>query len=184
MESGNEYVIQVKGNQKNLLNAIKQTVDENSPRDTDSTNEKNKGRTEQREVNVYTNLDHPIFKEWAGIREVVHVISTGKRNKIQYQEDRYYISSIKYPNAKLLNSGIRSHWGIENKLHWVKDVILNEDKSMVLDLDRSGNMSLIRNIVINLYRISGYTSIKYAIEAFTNNIEKCCDLILQKNVYD
>jgi len=87
-------------------------------------------------------------------------------------------------SEKTYNKGIRGHWGIENRLHWVKDVVLNEDKSMVSDLDRSVNMSIIRNIVINLYRMSGYQSVKYAIEEFTNKIEKCTNLIYNNLVYE
>ncbi|MDV7397557.1 hypothetical protein RZS08_39520, partial [Arthrospira platensis SPKY1] len=79
---------------------------------------------------------------------------------------------------------IRDHWGIENRLHWVKDATLKEDKSLVKDLDRSETMSIVRNMVINLYRISGISSTKYAIEAFNNKISKCVELIYNKYVYD
>lgn len=177
MESGNEYVLQVKGNQPSLLNALKQTILNSNPVDIDYTLEKNRGRTEHREVYVYAYLDNPLYDEWFGMKKIIHVVSKGKRNNKAYMENRYYISSKTSENARTYNAGIRGHWGIENRLHWVKDVILNEDKSMVLDLDRSGNMSVMRNIIINLYRISGYKSIKYAIEEFTNRIEKCRNLI-------
>lgn len=183
MESGNEYVLQVKGNQPNLLNAIKQTILNSTPVDIDYTHENNRGRTEHREVYVYANLDNPLYDKWFGMKKIIHVVSKGIRKKKYYIENRYYISSRTSENARTYNAGIRGHWGIENRLHWVKDVILNEDKSMVLDLDRSGNMSVFRNIVINLYRISGYKSIKYALEDFTNRIEKCGDLIYSNNIY-
>ncbi len=184
MESGNEYVLQVKGNQPKLLNAIKQTISENAPVDTHTNMEKNRGRTEHREVHVYTQIQNPVFAQWYGIKKVIHVISRGKRNNKDYNEERYYISSKASESAKVYNDGIRGHWGIENRLHWVKDVILNEDKSMVVDLDRSVNMSIIRNIVMNLYRMSGYQSVKYAIEKFTNKIEKCSSLIYHNFVYE
>lgn len=184
MESGNEYVLQVKGNQPSLLKAIKQTILINTPVDTDYTFEKNRGRIEQREVYVYAQKDNPVYDQWFGMKKVIHVVSKGKRNNKEYIENRYYISSKSTENARIYNTGIRDHWGIENRLHWVKDVILNEDKSMVIDLDRSGNMSVIRNVVINLYRISGQMSIKYAIEAFTNKIEKCRNLIYNDYLYE
>ena len=157
---------------------------DNTPVDTDCVVEKNRGRKEHREVHVYSQIENPIFDQWYGIKKVIHVVSKGNRNNKDYNEDRYYISSKTAESAKTYNKGIRGHWGIENRLHWVKDVILNEDKSMVSDLDRSVNMSIIRNIVINLYRMSGYQSVKYAIEEFTNKIEKCTNLIYNNLVYE
>ena len=183
MESGNDYVLQVKGNQPKLLKAVKQTIVNSTASDVDYTLEKNKGRVEHREVYVYSNLDNPIYEEWIGLKEIIHVVSRGKRKNKSYKQNRYYISSKTCEDARKYNEGIREHWGIENRLHWVKDVILKEDKSMVLDLDRSGNMSVIRNIVMNLYRISGYGSIKYAIEKFANRLEKCDNLIYGKLIY-
>jgi predicted transposase YbfD/YdcC len=64
---------------------------------------------------------------------------------------RYYITSLK-PDAARLNSVIRQHWGIENKLHWVLDVGFGED----LDRKRAGhaaqNFSLLNRIALNLLK--------------------------------
>lgn len=184
MESGNEYVLQVKGNQPGLLKAIKQTIMENTAADIDYTLEKNRGRIEQREVYVYSCLDNAEYSKWVGLKKIIHVVSSGLRNKKRYKENRYYITSRSCEDAQVYNKGIRSHWGIENRLHWVKDVIQNEDKGMVSDFDRSVNMSAIRNIVINLYRLSGYDSIKYAIEKFTNRLEQCSNIIYNNITYE
>ena len=184
MESGNDYVLQVKGNQPKLLSAIKQTISTTRPVDSDSVKEKNRGRIERRSVYVYSALENPIYKDWASIKSVIHVVSQGNRNSKEYLENRYYITSLNNTNAKLYNERIRDHWGIENRLHWVKDATLKEDKSLVKDLDRSETMSIVRNMVINLYRISGISSTKYAIEAFNNKISKCVELIYNKYVYD
>lgn len=183
MESGNEYVIQVKGNQPKLLKAIKQTITNTSSVDSDYTMEKNKGRIEEREVHVYSNLGNSLYGNWIGMKRIIHVVSRGVRNGEKYCNDRYYISNKACEDARVYNMGIRNHWGIENGLHWVKDVILIEDKSMLLDLERSENMSVIRNTVMNLYRMNGYRSIKYAIEEFTNRLEKCILLVCGKNIY-
>ncbi len=180
MESGNEYVLQVKGNQSKLLTAIKQTVSRTLVKDVDYTLENNRGRQENRAVYVYTLDTNPIYEQWKGIKHIVHIESYGKRGKRDYLENRYYITSKSIQDAKVYNKGIRSHWGIENGLHWVKDVILNEDKAMVRDFQRSKNMSVVRNIVMNIYRISGNHSIKYAIEAFTNKLDKCLNLLYGK----
>jgi predicted transposase YbfD/YdcC len=183
VESGNDYVIQVKGNQPKLLKAVKQTIRDTNSVDIDYTLEKNRGRIEEREVHVYSYLDNSLYDNWFEMKRIIHVVSRGFRNGTDYCNDRYYISNKKCEDAIVYNKGIRNHWGIENGLHWVKDVILIEDKSMVLDLERSENMSVMRNIVMNLYRMNGYRSIKYAIEEFTNKLKKCIMLVYGNDIY-
>ena len=68
------------------------------------------------------------------------------------REIRYYITSLK-PDAAWLNSVIRQHWGIENKLHWVLDVGFGED----LDRKRAGhaaqNFFVLNRIALNLLKL-------------------------------
>lgn len=177
MESSNDYVLQVKGNQPKLLKAIKETVSQTTPEDIDYTLEKNRGREEHRAVYVYQAKGGEIYNDWPKISYVIHVISSGTRSGRSFKENRYYITNKLIDDASVYNRGIRGHWGIENVMHWVKDVIQIEDTGMVKDLIRSENLSVIRNIVMNLYRISGHHSIKYAIERFTNKIVECAKLI-------
>lgn len=184
MESGNEYVLQVKGNQPKLFKAVKHTISTSTPADSHCKKEKNRGRKEQRSVYVYSDLDSPIYKDWIGLKKVIHVISEGIREGKEYKENRYYISSLDKEDAKLYNERIRGHWGIENRLHWVKDKTLAEDKSLVNDLDRSENMSIVRSVVINIYRLSRFDSIKYAIEAHSNKISDCLGLIYKNYKYE
>lgn len=184
MESGNEYVLQVKRNQPKLYDAINQTISTSETIDFDIKKEKNRGRIEERSVYIYSDLSNPIYKDWIGIKQIVHVVSKGIRNGKEYHENRYYISSRENKSAEIYNKRIRDHWGIENSLHWVKDKILNEDKSQVKDLDRSETMSIIRNIIINVYKMSGFNSLKYAIEAHANRISECTSIIYNNYIYD
>lgn len=177
VESGNEYVLQVKANQPNLLKAINQTIANSKSIDSDYTLEKNKGRIEKRQTYVYGDLNDPIYEEWLGIKKIILIISSGMRNKKPYKEMRYYISNKCENRAKIYSTGIRNHWGIENGLHWVKDVVQHEDNGMIRDLDRAGNISVVRNMVMSIYRNSGYKSITYAFELFTNRIDHCINLI-------
>jgi predicted transposase YbfD/YdcC len=112
------------------------------------------GRVEQRKCSVIADLGL-IEKaaEWASLQGLVRIESeryhkaTGKTER----EIRYYITSLK-PDAARLNSVIRQHWGIENKLHWVLDVGFSED----LDRKRAGhaaqNFSIINRIALNLLK--------------------------------
>ncbi len=101
------------------------------------------------------------------------------RNSIskKYKEYHYYISSRSKTSAKILGKGIRAHWHIENKQHWVKDVILYEDKCGVKGKQVSKTMSMIRSIVMNIYKVNELRSIKHAIEKYTNKIQGCLQLI-------
>ena len=91
--------------------------------------------------------------EWASLKGLVRIESERYHKvsgKIE-REIRYYITSLK-PDARRLNSVIRQHWGIENKLHWVLDVGFSED----LDRKRAGhsaqNFTLLNRIALNLLK--------------------------------
>ena len=177
MESGNDYVLQVKGNQPKLMKKIRETITNSDAIEIDYTLEKNRGRQEARQVYVYEATHEDTYKEWHGIRHIIHIIAKGIRDKRHYEEERYYITNRIETDAREYNKGIRNHWGIENRLHWVKDVILKEDGGLVRNMARCKTLSVLRNIVMNIFRATGHKSIKYAIERYTNRIEECCNLI-------
>jgi predicted transposase YbfD/YdcC len=64
---------------------------------------------------------------------------------------RYYLSSSTWPPVQLA-AAIRSHWTIENKLHWILDVGFNEDASRVRERNAARNLALLRKIALNLAR--------------------------------
>ncbi len=178
MESGNDYVLQVKGNQKKLLQAIKQVIKTRLPQDIDFTLEKNRSRIEKRAVRTYS-LDEfsKINKEWLGLKTIIHVETSGQRRNLEYKQNRYYITSRAETVAEFYNKKIRAHWKIENSLHWVKDKIMNEDKCMIKGQSLSENVAAIRNLVLNIFRLNGEMSIKYAFDKYTNKIEECYKLL-------
>ena len=71
---------------------------------------------------------------WAGIKSLIRVERTGTRGDKPYHEVVCYISSLIHP-AREFACGIRGHWSIENRLHWIKDVVMKEDDSKI----RMGN---------------------------------------------
>ena len=112
------------------------------------------GRVEQRKCSVIADLSLiEKASEWASLQGLVRIESeryhkaTGKTER----EIRYYITSL-IADAVRLNSVIRQHWGIENKLHWVLDVGFGED----LDRKRAGhsaqNFSVLNRIALNLLK--------------------------------
>lgn len=64
-------------------------------------------------------------------------------------EQRFYIRSLNTDAAKF-NTIIRSHWGIENKLHWCLDVIFNEGQSRVRKNNGAENLSILRRVELNM----------------------------------
>lgn len=175
MESGNDYVIQVKGNYRKVLNFIKRHIENNDYIDIDYTLEKNKGRTERRVCKVYQ-INKPL-EEYESCRTIIHITNSGIRGGKQYSKEHYYISNKITKEAAYFSKGIRGHWSIENRCHWVKDVILYEDRSLVKGMELSGNLSVLRNIIINLYRLNNHQSIKKAIEKYSNRIKESIELI-------
>lgn len=176
-------MIQVKGNQKKLKEAIESLVDQRKPDDQYITIELNRGRKEKRAYYIYNKVSGNIFNQWMGLNTVIFLISSGIRQGKKYQEYHYYISSRKEVKAEILGKGIRRHWHIENKQHWVKDVILYEDDSGVRAKALAKTLSMMRSIVMNIYRVNEMRSIKYAIEQYANRISKCLQLIENSYIY-
>jgi len=112
------------------------------------------GRVEQRKCSVITDLSLiEKASEWSSLQGLVRIESERYHkvtSKIE-REIRYYITSLRSDAARL-NSVIRQHWGIENKLHWALDVSFGED----LDRKRAGhaaqNFSILNRIALNLLK--------------------------------
>jgi predicted transposase YbfD/YdcC len=170
IDSKNDYVIGVKKNQPTLYHQLETILsDRQNHSSSYITMERNRGRIELRNVMVSNFID-PISKDWKGVQQIVavHRIVTckGKRS----EEMAYFISS-RNESACFHMEAIRSHWQIENSLHYVKDVTQKEDASKI----RTGNaptiISTIRNIAINLFRKNNYTNIAEAMRLVCNDIQ-------------
>jgi len=142
-----------------------------------------KGRDELRITKIYKNLEG-ISSEWIGIKRIIETTRYVKTKKRKTVEIVYHISSIAKNKANFFAKHIRSHWGIENRLHWVKDTQMNEDKSKTKSGNAPENLSIMRNICINLFRLNGKDSIKLAIEWGISNFKELIYLIHYKSDYN
>ena len=66
-------------------------------------------------------------------------------------ESRYFIPSLE-PDIKKISKAIRSHWGVENSLHWVLDVTFDEDRKRIRKGDAAENSVILRHTAINLLK--------------------------------
>ena len=110
------------------------------------------GRTEARRCWATSDLDWLEGREeWKDLRSVVFIESERFIGESLSVETRYYLSSL--PNdAKLLNAAVRSHWGVENSLHWVLDVTFQEDRSRIKKENAPENFGLLRRLALCLLK--------------------------------
>lgn len=146
-----DYILAVKDNQELLKKSIVSSFTILKPTEEDEQLEKNNGRVEIRKCSVLRNLKIVDNKneEWSNLKSIIQIESYRALAKSSQVEIRYYISSLTL-SAKEINKLIRSHWGIENSLHWVLDVNFGEDKSRKRKGYSSENYALINKIAINL----------------------------------
>ena len=88
--------------------------------------------------------------EWSGLGSVVMVEYTAIRGKKIEKETRYYLSSIKEESAEEISKWVRHHWGIENSLHWVLDVVFKEDACRIHKGHGAQNMAVLRHLALNI----------------------------------
>jgi len=167
-KQGNDYVLKVKKNQKLLLKKMQAAVETQQAGDMHLDKEMNRGRYEERQVEVY-NAPSTLINQWENAKSIIYVKRTSIRKDIKTSTESFYLSSIKL-SAKKMAVGIRSHWSIENQLHYVKDVVTREDAVRIKQTNAAGVLALIRNGILNAYRINGHWSIKSAIRKYGGNI--------------
>ena len=110
------------------------------------------GRTEARRCWATSDLDWLEGREeWKDLKSVVFIESERFIGESLSVETRYYLSSL--PNdARLLNQAVRSHWGVENSLHWVLDVTFDEDRSRIKKENAPENFGLLRRLALCLLK--------------------------------
>jgi len=175
VENGNDYVITVKGNQPRLFQQLQALPAENQPVQRFTDVEKTRNRVTCRIINVFDDISG-IDCDWEGIKSLVQVERIGIRQGRRYLQTNYYISSLS-TSAVVFAQIIRGHWGIENRLHWVKDVVFKEDTTPLRHHNAASNWSLIRNIAINIARHNGYNSLTKAERFLSHNIEQLFSLL-------
>ena len=152
-------VLALKGNQGTLHDDIELFVTEQQARgfaDTavskDTTVDGDHGRIETRTTTVISDVGWLQQRhKWPGLKSVVIVESRRETNGKIEQERRYYIAST-VMLASLMGPIVRSHWAIENSLHWVMDMVFRDDECRVRTDNAPANFSTIKHMALNLLR--------------------------------
>lgn len=112
------------------------------------------GRTEMRRCWAYEAVDY-LYKheQWEGLCSLAVLERTRTLKGKTSVERQYYISSLP-ADAKRLAGGVRSHWEVENRLHWCLDVQFKDDQSRARSGYAAHNLAVVRHIVLNLLRLN------------------------------
>jgi predicted transposase YbfD/YdcC len=153
-----KYVLALKGNQENIHeDVITAFLDYEMRKECNVCEkfDKGHGRIETRKCFVMDNVEwlkerHP---SWQTIAAVVRVDSKREIKDKVTEESRYYIASEACGAEKMLHI-IRSHWAIENSVHWILDMTFGEDQSRIRKGNAPQNMAILRHLILNILQIA------------------------------
>ena len=154
-----DYVLALKGNQGTLRDDVELVFTEQKACeyadiavDRHETIEKSHGRIETRTVSATSDIAWlTAAHKWPGLKSVVMVESRRETADKCEREFRFYISSLA-PDAQRLGDAVRCHWGVENGLHWVMDMVFRDDECRIRKHNAPANFATIKHMASNLLR--------------------------------
>ena len=170
IDKGADYVLALKGNQSKRHDDVElffqdylKTDIKNPAVDSYETTDGDHGRIEIRRYWTTSDINWLQGKEsWKSINTIGMVQRERQVGEDISIETSYYISSIEN-DTKLFSHAVRSHWGIENSLHWVLDISFREDESRIRKDNAPENFAVLRHMALNLLKRE--TSLKKSIKA-------------------
>jgi predicted transposase YbfD/YdcC len=182
---GAHLLVCAKGNQPGLLARLKALPWKHIPHGHTSTTRAH-GRIEERTLKVVTVTEQAGGLGFPGAAQAIQITrrtkritpKPGKKNSWR-TETVYAIVTLPAEQASPaeLATWIRSHWVIENRLHWVRDVTLGED----LHQARAGNgphvLAILRNVVISVLRLAGHDNIARALRHYGRHTDQAIELL-------
>lgn len=183
IEGENDYIITIKGNQPNLLKVANELAQSSIAIDTNHHYENLHGRKTTRQVKVYP-IPSESLPDWVGAKSLVEVNRYGtrpqgkksRRQIVDYHERHFYLSSLNY-SASEFALVIRGHWSIENQLHWVKDVTLNEDNCIHTGGFSPANWAMVRQFLVSLARQLDCRTLPEALRLMANQLQMIFDAL-------
>jgi hypothetical protein len=173
--SGNALLVRVKGNQPNLHDALSTVCRSQHPIDVLKSVDRRHGRQEHRLVEVFEAADH-LDADWK-----LHIACVVRVSRLTYLKDTrsglwptrkeigHYACQIPL-DASTAARAIRGHWAIENRAHYVRDVMMGEDDSRIRH--QPGVMARIRSLALNILRANGVRNVRQAIYANALSLDR------------
>ncbi|WP_339394258.1 ISAs1 family transposase [Nostoc sp. UHCC 0870] len=151
--------------------------------DTNYHDENLHGRKTTRQVKVYP-IPFESLPDWVGAKSLIEVNRYGtrpqgkksRRQIVDYHEQHFYLSSLNYSASEFAEI-IRGHWSIENQLHWVKDVTLNEDNCIHTGGFSPANWAMVRQFLVSLARQLNCRTLPEALRLMANQLQMIFDAL-------
>jgi predicted transposase YbfD/YdcC len=143
------------------------------------TTDKGHGRIEVRKIQTSTALNDYLTFPYAAQVFRIQRITYNLKGELKRQETAYGITSLspEKADAERLLTLNRGHWAIENRLHWVRDMTFNEDRSQVRSKEGPRVMATLRNLVISLLHLQDIGNIAQALRACSRKPERALGYI-------
>jgi predicted transposase YbfD/YdcC len=157
VDQGGDYLLAVKGNQPTLHQAMVRHFEGigrvYNKFERAETHDHAHGRDEMRRVDIGHAIEEiESVERWPKLATLIHIESTRSVKGVTSTEHRYYISSRRKLSAQQALAAVRSHWGIENELHWVLDVAFREDDCRLRAGNAAANFSAVRQLALGLLK--------------------------------
>jgi predicted transposase YbfD/YdcC len=152
VDQGGDYVLALKGNQGTLYEDVSLYLDDPACQEsgTARTVDGDNGRIETRTATVSTDI-HWLREQhdWPGLTAIGKVVRVRETAAKTTTETAYYLLSTALSGERF-NEAVRSHWGVENRLHWRLDVVMNEDQDRTRMDNAPYNLAILRHMAINV----------------------------------
>lgn len=128
---------------------------------THTTEDHGHGRKETRIIEATTELPDEVYDDWAGIMAGLRITRIREIKGITSKEELYGITSVvpgETPMEKIAQA-LRGHWGIENQVHYVRDVTFHEDSIKTRKGNGAQVFAALRNTILNLFRLNNVTNV-------------------------
>jgi predicted transposase YbfD/YdcC len=154
IDQGGNYVLALKGNQETLHDDVRRFLDDPlTPLASAVETDKGHGRIEIRTASLSTDIAWlQESHDWPGLKAVGKIAAGREIDGRTSRETRcYLLSEPLAPEA--FNAAVRGHWSIENRLHWMLDVVMDEDQARNRKDNGPENLALLRKLALNLAKL-------------------------------
>lgn len=166
-----DFLAQIKANCRKLWESVALYTALRRPISTCEYYQDTNGRQVYRRVELYDNLAQ-LPKGWNGIQRLVKVRRWGFRDGKEFEERTFFVLSKPINSAAVVAKGIQGHWGIENTLHWIKDVNMGEDDTSITNPATAAILIYLNNTAYNILKLAGHKPVKDTFAKIANKVNE------------